>query len=37
MGFKPYLESDGDIFYDGDFFFHLEYTYQIVPGLNGLH
>ena len=37
MAFKPYLESDGDIFYDGDFFFHLEYTYQIVPGLNGLH
>ena len=32
MGFKPYLESDGDVFYNDDFFFHFEYADKIVPG-----
>ena len=30
MGFKPWLECDGDIFYDQKFFFHFEYAANIV-------
>jgi hypothetical protein len=36
MGFKPWLESDGDIFYDDDFFFRFEYADKIVPGKGNL-
>ena len=32
MSFKPWLEGDGDIFYDEKFFFHFEYADNIVPG-----
>jgi hypothetical protein len=32
MGFKPWLECDGNIFYDEKFFFHFEYADNIVPG-----
>jgi hypothetical protein len=32
MGFKPWLECDGDIFYDEKFFFHFEYAEKIEPG-----
>ena len=32
MSFKPWLECDGDIFYDEKFFFHFEYARNIVPG-----
>jgi hypothetical protein len=32
MSFKPWLECDGDIFYDEKFFFHFEYADNIVPG-----
>jgi hypothetical protein len=31
MGFKPWLECDGDIFYDQEFFFHFEYAGRIAP------
>jgi hypothetical protein len=34
MSLKPWLESDGNIFYDGDFFFHFENPDNIVPGIN---
>jgi hypothetical protein len=32
MSFKPWLECDGNIFYDEKFFFHFEYADNIVPG-----
>ena len=32
MGFKPWLECDGDIFYDEKFFFHFEYADKIATG-----
>jgi hypothetical protein len=32
MGFKPWLECDGNIFYDEKFFFHFEYADKIAPG-----
>src|ERR1700730_3406392 len=32
MGFKPWLECGGDIFYDEKFFFHFEYADKIAPG-----
>ena len=32
MGFKPWLEYAGNIFYDERFFFHFEYADNIVPG-----
>lgn len=32
MGFKPWLECDGNIFYDEKFFFHFEYADKIVSG-----
>lgn len=32
MSFKPWLECDGDIFYDEKFFFHFEHADNIVPG-----
>jgi len=32
MSFKPWLESDGNIFYDQKFFFHFEYADKIVLG-----
>jgi hypothetical protein len=32
MGFKPWLECDGDMFYDEKFFFHFEYAARILPG-----
>ena len=30
MTFKPWLECEGDVFYDEKFFFHLEYADNIV-------
>jgi len=30
MSFKPWLECDGDVFYDQKFFFHFEYADNIV-------
>ena len=35
MGFKPWLECDGDIFYDEKFFFHFEYAHNIVHRSGG--
>ena len=32
MSFKPWLECDGNMFYDEKFFFHFEYADNIVPG-----
>ena len=32
MSFKPWLECEGDIFYDERFFFHFESADNIVPG-----
>jgi hypothetical protein len=32
MSFKPWLECDGDIFYDETFFFHFEYADNILSG-----
>jgi PDZ domain len=32
MSFKPWLECDGNIFYDEKFFFHFEYADKMVPG-----
>jgi hypothetical protein len=32
MSFKPWLECEGNIFYDEKFFFHFEYADNIVPG-----
>ncbi len=34
MSFKPWLECDGDIFYDQRFFFRFEYADNIVSGKN---
>ena len=32
MSFKPWLQGEGNIFYDQNFFFHFEYADKIVPG-----
>jgi len=32
MSFKPWLECDGNIFYDEKFFFHFEHADNIAPG-----
>lgn len=32
MGFKPWLECDGNIFYDEKFFIDFEYADKILPG-----
>jgi len=32
MRFKPWLECEGDIFYDENFFFHFVHAGNIVPG-----
>ena len=33
MGFRPWLECNGDVFYDQSFFFHFELARNIVPGI----